>query len=194
MTVAIETPRPWRWSVKEYERLYKKGVLGHEARTELIRGEIIRMSPIGLPQAVVVNRMTRHFTERLGRRAVVQIQGPMPLDNWSLPQPDVVLFAPRDDFYASAGPTPADVLLAVEVSYSTLSYDRGVKLPLYAEFGIPEVWIAAFARSRWHLEAYREPEAGVYRSVTVLRHGETVSPLAFGDVVLAVEDLLGAEG
>ena len=112
------------FTVDEYHRMGEAGIFGPEERVELIDGEIIQMSAIGHRHMVCVNRATTLFIERFGRRAVVSTQNPVQLSDWTEPQPDLVVFKPRSDFYAAKKPTPADVLFAVEVADTTLRFDR----------------------------------------------------------------------
>ena len=106
-----------------------------------------------------------------------------------MPQPDVVLFKPRADFYAAKKPTPEDVLLVVEVSDSTLSYDRKIKLPRYAAAGIPEFWIEDLKHDL--LLVHREPAGNNYATLLTLHKGDSISVAAFPEVVFKVDDFLG---
>src|SRR5262245_57646223 len=133
------------FTVDEYHRMGAAGIFSEEERVELIEGEIITMSPIGTAHAACVNRLTALLIRKLGSRAIVSIQNPVRLNNRSEPQPDIVILKPRVDFYASATPTPKDVILAIEVSDTTVRYDRSIKVPLYARTKVPEVWIARLA-------------------------------------------------
>ena len=78
---------------------------------------------------------------RLAAKPWFLVQNPVAWVAHSEPQPDIALLKRREDFYKSAHPHPADVLLIIEVADTSLAYDRDVKLPLYARHGIPEVWI-----------------------------------------------------
>jgi Uma2 family endonuclease len=104
-------------------------------------------------------------------------------------QPDVTLLRPRADFYVSAHPGVADILLLIEVANSTLRLDRRVKIPLYARAGIGEVWLVDLISER--VEMFREPGGGRYRDVTRLERGAELAPLVFSDPTLVVDDLLG---
>lgn len=146
-------PRPHRLTVDEYYRMAEVGLLAHDARVELIEGEIIDMAPIGSRHAEVVDRLGRYLHEAAGKLATVGVQRPIRLSHLSEPQPDLVLMQPRS--YADAHPTPADVLLLIEVSDSTLRFDRETKIPLYARHGIAEVWLADVATPRLHV--FRRP-------------------------------------
>lgn len=178
-----------RFTTDEYDRMGKAGVFPPGERVELIDGEIVEMSPIGEAHAAGVKRVNRLFSERLGAKVLLGIQDPIRLGKHSEPQPDVVLLHPRTDFYAGGHPGPKDVFLIVEVSDTTLDYDRDVKIPLYARAGVRESWIADVSGRA--LEVFRSPGPEGYASVRRLASGDRISPEAFPDVSLAVDDILG---
>lgn len=131
----------YRFTVDDYNRMAETGILKEDARVELIEGEIKMMSPIGSRHASTVDRSDRALKRLLGDSYIVRVQGPILLDDYSEPQLDLAVLHFRDDFYAGGHPTPADVLLVIEVADSTLQEDRKVKMPLYARAGIPEAWL-----------------------------------------------------
>ncbi len=189
-SVSIQTaPLRHRITVDEYERMIAAGVWPEDERLELIEGEILAMSPLNAPHAYAVRVLNDFFTERLRRRAIVDVQHPLRLDEHSRPEPDVMLLRYRADFYRGQLPTPADVLLVIEVSDTTLDYDRDVKTKLYAQAGIPETWVVDLNGER--LLVFREPERGEYAQMTTLRRGTEATPSAFPEVILRVEALLG---
>jgi Uma2 family endonuclease len=177
------------FTVDEYHRMGEAGILTPEDRVELIEGEILQMSPIGNRHAACVDRAAKLLILRLQDRAVISIQNPVRLDRYSEPQPDVLVLKPRDDFYASTGHTAADVLLMIEVSETTLRYDTQRKVPLYAAAGVPEVWIEDLNNDV--ILVYREPSGNTFQTTFECGSGETIEPLAFPDVALVVNDLLG---
>ncbi|WP_448575734.1 Uma2 family endonuclease [Thermomicrobium sp.] len=183
-------PTRHRFTVDDLERMVRSGILREDARVELIEGELYDMNPIGWAHQACVNRLTELFVRALHGQAIVQPQGPVRLSDRSLPQPDLALLRPRADFYARSGPGPADVLLLVEVSDTTLAYDRDIKVPLYARAGIPEVWVVDLAGGQ--VLVFRTPMQDGYRDSQVHRPGDRISPQAFPDISLAVDDLLGA--
>lgn len=132
---------PRRFTVDEYYRMGQSGILGEDERVELIEGEIIEMTPIGSPHASHVTRLSRKLTLHAGESALVAVQNPVRLSDFSEPEPDIALLRPRDDFYRDAHPGPADVFLIIEVSDTSLAYDRDTKVPLYARHGVPAVWL-----------------------------------------------------
>jgi Uma2 family endonuclease len=178
------------FTVEDFCALFEAGILGEDDRVELIEGEILTMPPIGPPHPSGVDRLTMQLAPRLLGRAIVRVQGSIRIGERSLPQPDVAVLRFRDDYYAGrmADAREGDVLLVVEVAASSLKYDRGIKLPLYARGGVPEVWIVAVDERV--LEVYRRPAEGAYREATRLQAGDTAAPEAFPDVDVAVADLL----
>ncbi len=194
MAVQIEqeiSVKPHVITLEEYERMCEAGVFEPEARIELIRGEIVDMSPIGHEHQASVTRLILFLIEQLARRALVWPQGNdirLP-DSNSRPQPDVTVLRWRDDFYRSMGPTAEDVILLIEVSESSLKYDRGSKLQLYAEAGIAEYWVVNLAGGV--VEVYTEPGKGKYKSVKRLKRGETLPLPGKLEGSIAVADVLG---
>jgi len=170
------------WTIAEYYAM--ADILGE--RTELIDGEIIKMSPIGRLHAGCINRLNNLLVSRLLGKAIVTVQNPVRLYNNSEPQPDLAILRERADFYSLAQPTPADVLLLIEVSDSTLKFDREVKVPLYARAGIMEVWIVNL--SDQVVERYWQPDAENYENIKSYAKGESLVVLA--DVAIAVAEIL----
>jgi Uma2 family endonuclease len=184
----IETTRK-RFTVEDYYRMAEVGILGPTDRVELIEGEIVEMSPIGDRHAMTVNRANMVFARGLGDKVVVSVQNAVRINRYNEPQPDVVLVRPREDFYGSRHPRPEDVVLLIEVSDTTLNYDRTVKVPLYARSGIREVWIVDLNDDASHV--YREPRDGSYTVIETRSRAETVAAQAFPDFAIKVEDLIG---
>ena len=177
------------FTVDEYHRMAEAGILPETRRFELIRGEIIQMPTPGSPHASRVKRLIRVFTSRLGEIVIASVQDPLSIDLHSEPMPDVVLLRPQDDFYEAAHPTPQDVFLVVEVSHKSVRHDAKVKAPLYAEAGIPEYWQLDVIKET--LTVRSDPEGGEYRSIRILRRGETIRAQAFPTIDFTVNELLG---
>src|SRR5262245_44026079 len=112
--------RKRRFTADEYQRMGKAGILSEEDRDELMDGEIVALTPIGPLHNASVNRATRAIFAAVGDTAIVQVQGSVRLDLFHEPQPDIVLLRPREDFYASQLPGPADILLVVEIAESSV--------------------------------------------------------------------------
>ena len=177
------------FNVDDYHRMESAGILSPEDRVELIDGEIIELSPVGKIHRARVMRITKILMFALNDKANVSIQSPLRLNDASEPEPDVVVFKHREDCYEAEYESPGDVLLVVEISDSSLAYDRNVKSNLYARSEILEYWVEDVTNKT--LIVHREPREGTYRNVSTLRQGESLSPLAFPDVVIALDDLLG---
>ncbi len=153
-------PRRHRITVDEYHRMAEVGLLAPDARVELIEGEIIDMAPIGKTHTSVVDQLNRLFVRAVGDDAIVRVQGSVRLSQITEPEPDVVLLKPRPDFYRSEFALGTDSLLVIEVSDTTLRYDRDVKVPLYARHDVPEVWIVDVQSDE--LLVYGSPSDGAY--------------------------------
>ena len=171
-----------RFTVDEYHRMGEAGILNEDDRVELVRGEIVQMSPIGIQHAACVARLTEILLGRLRGRATLWPQNPLTILPDSEPQPDIILLRHRADFYAAAGlPGPDDVALLVEVADTSLRYDRHVKGPLYAEAGVQDYWIVDLTGGA--VEVHREPVAGAFRLTERVARGGTLTPLAAADVL-----------
>jgi Uma2 family endonuclease len=177
-THAVPPPTRRRWTAAEYHRAAEAGVFGPDERLELIRGEIYRMSPQNGPHAVVTVLAREALQKAFGTGWVVFEQVPLRLSTDSEPEPDLYIAPgnPRD--YLDSLPSRAD--LVVEVAYSSLRFDRGDKLSLYAGASIPEYWILNVAERVLEVHRDPDPEAETFRSVQRLTAGETIAPLAAG--------------
>ena len=180
-TLAI--PSRCRLTIEEYHRLGETGVLREDDRIELIEGELIRMAPIGSRHAECVSRLNRLSNRQT--EAMVRVQDPIQLSEHSEPEPDIAIVRNRN--YAEAHPGPDDVLLLVEVSDTSLSDDRDIKVPLYARHGIPEVWLVDLAHER--LEVYLGPTAQGYRQALRPREGEVIVASQVPEVTLDIDVL-----
>ena len=164
------------------------GVLTENDRVELIHGEILDKMPKGDAHPAVVKRLLHLFSTRFSNAATVSVQDPLRLDD-SEPEPDVMLLAPREDFYASGKPRATDVLLLIEVADSSLEFDRVVKGPMYARAEINDYWIVNLAAKT--IEVRRGPRNDGYAELKTFSRGDSIAPLAFADVKLAVDEVLG---
>jgi Uma2 family endonuclease len=187
-TMAVETEVARRLFTRaEYYRMAEVGILKPTDRVELIRGEIVQLSPIGPRHSAFVNNLTQLLVLRLAGRAIVSVQNPVVVDDYSEPQPDLVLLRRRAVPYKEAHATPEDVLLLIEVAETSIRYDRTTKLRLYAEAGVPEYWLVDCAAES--VEVYRSPDARGYGEVAVVAGTASVSPQAVGDLVLPLSEI-----
>jgi Uma2 family endonuclease len=176
------------FTTAEYHQMIQTGVFDEDDRLELVEGEVTEMSPISSNHAGGVNRLSELLRERLKGRALVSVQNPVHLSEYSEPQPDLALLRPRADYYAGSHPTPDDALLVVEIAETSAGLDRNVKMPMYARAGIAEAWLVSLADG-W-IEVYREPSSVGYLLTRRVLSGATLSLQAFPDDELAVSDLV----
>lgn len=177
-----------RFSVKDYYRMAETGVLRPDARVELLDGRIIDMSPIGPYHGGLVKRLIRVLNAKSKARWMISAQDPLRLDEYSEPEPDIMLLKPAADDYTNRHPEPRDVFLLIEVSDTSIGYDQGQKLPAYGRAGVPEVWLLNLNEEI--VEVYREPNFTGYASRSILQKGQQASPQAFPDVTIDVAELL----
>ena len=185
----IGTVKLYRFTVDQYHRMGKARIFHPDCRVELVNGEIFEMSPIDPWRSGILNWLVHRFATELSGRAIVHPQNPTIVDRHSEPQPDLMLLKPREDFYRTAHPTPADALLVVEVANTSLPHDRRRKLPLYARTGVGEVWIVN--RRADAVDVFRDPSPEGYRDQFRRGRGEHVAPSAFPNLQLSVDDILG---
>jgi len=188
-TAVADAPRRWRVTADQYQRMGEADIFHAEDRVELLDGELWQMAALGSWHNGGVDSLTMTFAAGLVGRAIVRVQGSFRLSPYSEPEPDLLLLRFRTDFFRSALPGPQDVLLLVEVSDTSFSHDHDRKLPLYAQGGIPEVWIVNRGADR--VEVYRDPGNGRYQSVSMSERGTSIAPLAFPELTIAVEKILG---
>jgi Uma2 family endonuclease len=160
--------------VDEYYRMAEVGLLAPDARVELIEGAIIDMAPIGELHIAAVMHLTHCLVNAVGKQALVSVQGAVRLSIHDQPQPDFAVLRLTADAYRQHVPAPADILLLIEVSDSTLAFDRGTKALLYARHGIAEYWVVSVERSVLHV--FREPNGGRYGSELTLTPGRLPVP------------------
>ncbi len=183
-----QSPTRHRLDVGAYYKMAEAGILTESDRVELIGGEIFDRVPIGSAHSGKTNRLNWLFARAAADGLVlVSVQGPLRLGAYNEPEPDVMLLKPRADHYQSRHPNAADVLLLVEVSESSLAHDRETKLPLYAKFGVPEVWIIDLRGAA--IEVYREPAGDAYVRKERLTSG-SLAPVLLASVTIDVGALL----
>jgi len=163
------------------------GILHEDDRVELIGGEIVEMSPLGGRHAACVREIDHLLSRQLGDELRVDVQSPGKLNEEEEPQPDLAVIRTRD--YKNSLPTPEHVLLLIEVTSTSLAYDRAVKLPLYARTEIAEVWLVDL--NGGVIERYTEPSEDEYRLVRRAGKGETLESAVLPALVVPVDTALG---
>jgi Uma2 family endonuclease len=179
-----------RVTEEEYFRMAETGEIAPGQRTQLIEGEIIYMFPGGPFHNDVIDDLVAFFTALSNGRWKVMNQRILRIDEYSLPEPDIMLAHPERGIkrYRGKHASPGEVFLVVEVSDSTLRLDKKDKIPLYAKAGVREVWIINLQERV--LEIYRDPLFDKFDSVRKIKPGEFASPEAFADVKVNVAELL----
>ena len=175
------------FNVDEYLDMEKVGILHEDDRIELMDGMIITMAPIGDSHTFGNDWLNMILAPLFIGLAMVRIGGPIYLNDRSAPQPDVAvvrMFHTVEDAHSR----PDDVYFVIEVADSSLRYDSGPKLARYAAAGIPEVWIANL-RVR-EVTVYTNPSGSEYENAATYRAGDSISPGAFPDVALAVDEFM----
>jgi len=178
-----------RFTVDDYHRMGEVGILSPTDRVELIDGEIVSMTPIGPRHGASVDRTNRVLVTAVGTSAIVRVQGSVRLDLFHEPQPDIVLLRPRADFYASAHPGPADILLVIEFAESSIDYDRDIKTRVYAKAGVVEYWLVDLNEDIVHVHV--DPSNAAYRTVVSCRRGQSLAPRSLPSCAIRMLDLLG---
>ncbi len=187
-TMAVELTRH-RFAVADFDRMIEAGILDRDSRVELIDGRVMDMLPVSARHARGVNRLSQAFVAGVDRAATVSIHKLVRLGDHDEPRPDVTLLRHRDAGDARALAAAEDVFLVAEVADGATAYEEETEAELYAHAGISEYWVMDIGRG--HLLVHREPTEDGYATTRVYRRGERVSPLAFPDLTLAVDDILG---
>ena len=193
LVMSVAMPSLRRFSRAEYVKMAEGGIFAPGEHTELIEGEIFEMSPQKSSHATTVMIVADALRSVFTRGYVVRTQVPLDLNEISEPEPDVIIVSGTQRDYKDAHPTTA--LLVVEVSDTTLAYDRNYKASLYAKAGIADYWIVNLMQRR--LEVYRAPKPIAdmlfgygYGQIMYYMEGDEVTPLAAPQSKIAVTELL----
>jgi Uma2 family endonuclease len=181
-------PRRLRFSVDEYYKMIELGILKDYEKAEIIEGELIPKMPIGDKHAFIVDVLGEILIKSVPGNVRVRVQNPVRLSDYDAPEPDIVL-ADLTKFDGKRHPRPAEILLLIEVSDSTLKYDRDVKIPLYAEAEIAEVWIINLPSEI--VEVHTKPKFGLYQLVQIYNRGETVRSESIASLKVETNKIFG---
>jgi len=183
----VPQPMRLRFSVDEYYKMIDLGLITDYEKAEIIDGELIKKMTIGDRHAQIVDLLARFFLTNVSDKIRVRIQNPLRISDYNEPQPDIVL-ADLNLYDGRRHPRSRETILIVEVSGSTLKFDRDTKLALYAEAGIPEVWIVNLNADIF--EVHQKPSNGIYQRTNIFNRGETVVSEAMPGLTLAVDEIL----
>jgi Uma2 family endonuclease len=175
----------------EYYQMMESGIIHEGERVELILGQIFTMAAKGTRHTVSSTRLLRELLRLIEERAIVRCQDPITLPNHSEPEPDIVIARLRSDDYIDSHPSPADIILVIEVADSTIKFDRDTKAPLYAAAGISEYWIVNLIDDR--LEIYRQPEGSIYTSIQIVTPPQSINLPQFSEILLNISDFFPAQ-
>lgn len=178
-----------KFCTKDIYKMMEVGILPEESGWELLDGEIIHRMSIGSRHASVVRKLEKYFERNFGDSMIISGQNPIHIDEYNEPEPDIALLSPRNDFYAKSHPIPQDVLLLIEVSDSTVKYDREIKKALYAEAEIVEFWLVNLIENT--IECYSSPKNGNYRLVKIVGTDEVAESVSVENLSLQVDEILG---
>ena len=177
-----------RFTVDEYIRMSELGILAPTERTELVNGEIISTAAKGTAHVSATTRTKTLLEIALHTQAIIRVQDPIQLDDFSEPEPDIVIAKCDRLAYSTHHPEPDGVLLVIEIADFSLKYDREVKAPLYAAAGINDYWILDVINRQ--LYTFRQPVNGHYQEPMILAATLQVAPLAFPALNLKIAEML----
>ncbi|EAR21580.1 Uma2 family endonuclease [Nitrococcus mobilis] len=186
MSALLEQARH-RLTTADYHKMGAAGIFRPTDRVELIEGEIIDMAPIGSAHAGIVALLNNRLVPAMAGQAIINVQNPVVLGEHSEPQPDLSILKPRPDFYRNSHPTPADIMLLIEVAETSIDFDREIKLPLYARHDVPEVWLVDLRQKV--LTMHRTPIEDMYRETLQPSDLTRVVSLKLPQAALDLSDL-----
>jgi Uma2 family endonuclease len=184
MNVAIQKHRV---TVSEWHKMGKYNIFPPNARMELIEGEIIDMAPIGPSHASCVRNLIELLSIQKGKAALLDVQNPILLSNSSEPEPDLTLLRPMAHIYRQRHPIPEEIFLLIEISESTIHYDRDQKIPLYAKEGIVECWLVDL--NEFQVEVYQNPTANGYTSQQIFESGQVLIPKQLSHIKIPITEI-----
>jgi Uma2 family endonuclease len=176
-----------KFTVTDFQQMAESGIIKDQDRFELIEGELIDMGKIGTKHAAYVDRLNDLLRDKFGKRVLVRSQNPVELNNYSQPQPDLAIVTRKADYYETRHPQPDEIFLLVEVADSTLELDREIKVPLYAQSKIIELWLVDLNQQA--IAVYRQPHFNHYQEQAIFTPGQTISPVLFPDVIIEVSEI-----
>jgi Uma2 family endonuclease len=179
--------KPRLITVAEYDRMIEAGIYTKNDPIELLNGEIIEKMPKGPKHTSANSRLVRFFIKLFDEQVIVRAQDPIWLDGISEPEPYIVLAKWSETEYSEGHPTPADIFLIMEISDTTLAYDREAKAKAYSRNGIQQYLLLNLNNET--IEDFREPGEDGYQFKRTLRKGDLLNLVAFPEVEIKIDDL-----
>lgn len=174
------------WTVEEYHRMIDAGILTPNDKVELLEGRIIQMSPQKPPHAATIQRSDRYLQNLFRDKADIRIQLPITLST-SEPEPDIAVVRINALAYSDHHPSAEEIFLLIEVAYTTLTFDRQEKAPIYARANILEYWILDIENRQVYI--YRNPTTSGYKTEIILQLNAALAPLAFPEIEIPFSEL-----
>ncbi|NEU71260.1 Uma2 family endonuclease [Hassallia byssoidea VB512170] len=174
------------WTVEEYHRMIDAGILTSNDKVELLEGRIIQMSPQKPPPAATTQRTSDYLKDILTDKAYVRMQLPITLST-SEPEPDIAVVRIDAGTYSDHHPSAEEIFLLIEVAYTTLTFDKEEKAPIYARANILEYWILDIENRQVYI--YRNPTTSGYKTETILQEDAALAPLAFPEIEIPFSEL-----
>lgn len=175
------------WNVDEYHRMLETGIITAEERVELIEGQVIPMSAKNPPHAATTLCASDYLKRLLAEVALVRVQDPIQLNQYSEPEPDIAVVRIDSRKYVTHHPQPNEVFLLIEVADTTLESDRKQKAPLYAQAGIIDYWILDV--NQYKVYVFREPNLAGYNQQFILDENATFSLIAFPEIAVQISQM-----
>ena len=175
-----------KWTIDEYHRMIDAGILC-DRNVELLKGEIVEMSPEGKPHAYCSDEAGEYLSKLLGERAKVRHAKPITLPNNSEPEPDLAIVQRLGREYREHHPYPENIFWLIEYANSSLEKDLESKSKIYAEASIKEYWVVNL--KKMHLVVFRNPLDGNYATKFTRTTG-IIKPLAFPNLAVAIEQII----
>lgn len=186
-TSFVPQPVRLRFSVDEYYKMIELGLLKDCEKAEIIDGELVKKMTIGDRHAAAVNALNLFFVKSVPESILVSIQNPLRITDFDEPEPDLVL-ADLTKYDGKRHPRANEAILVIEVSDSTLKYDRDVKLSLYADAEIQEVWIVNLINNI--VEVHQQPRAGIYQLAKIFNPGEAIRSSVLPEIRIDVDKII----
>ncbi len=183
---AAMNPTLAKWTIDEYHQMIAAGVLD-DRHVELLKGEIVEMSPEGEPHAYFSHEAADYLSELLDKRVAIRQAKPITLPNHSEPEPDIAIVQRLGREYLEHHPHPENIFWLIEYSNSSLNKDLEIKSRIYAEAEILEYWVVNLKKRQ--LIVFRDPQDGDYASKSTLTEG-TIYPLAFPEIAVAISAIV----
>ena len=180
-----------KFTVTDISQMVKVGILPEESGWELINGEIIHHMTVGSKHAGTVNKVNLILNRSVADKYIVAVQNPIRIDADNEPEPDISVLKMREDFYAESHPEPVDILLVIEVSVSTVDFDREIKRKLYAQAGIGEYWLIDVEKGL--IESYTKPKNGEYFEKKIYERDKSIRSKQVGNLELNVSEIIPKE-